>query len=72
MEIAKKSQNDQNDQSDPKTTETTKATKQKILRPDDSENDQFGRKRPKMATLELIEHCFGLLSVLSGSLSWLS
>ena len=27
------------------------ATKQKILRPDDSENEQFGRKRPKMATL---------------------
>ena len=51
MEIAKKSTNDRNDPKSPKTTETTKATKQKILRPDDSENDQFGRKRPKMATL---------------------
>ena len=51
VEIAKKSTNDRNDPKSPKTTETTKATKQKILRPDDSENDQFGRKRPKMATL---------------------
>ena len=54
-EIAKKSQNDQNDQSDPKTTKTTKATRWKILRPEDSENDQFGRKRPKMATLQNCE-----------------
>ena len=51
MEIAKNSKNDQNDQKSPKTTKTTNATKQKILRPKDSENDQFGRKRPKMATL---------------------
>ena len=53
VEIAKKSENDQNDPKSPKTTKTTKATKQKILRPNDSENDQFGRKRPKMATLKL-------------------
>ena len=40
----------------PKTTKKRPTTKQKILRPKDSENDQFGRKRPKMATLLLVDH----------------
>jgi hypothetical protein len=39
----------------PKTTKKRPTTEQKIFRPKDSENDQFGRKRPNMATLAVMK-----------------